>query len=123
MKFLNILQGPVENPRTLNLIQWTLQGFALILIYLSSYHQVASLSIALGILLWYMIPDALKTKVQVRIFLLRNISNQHLKELFTSSYVFIYTNNTISFRLNTTRDFSSLKLDYFRKQNTWINQE
>ena len=56
----------MENPRTLNLIQWTLQGFALILIYLSSYHQVASLSIALGILLWYMIPDALKTKVQVR---------------------------------------------------------
>jgi hypothetical protein len=32
-------QGPVENPRTLNLIQWTIQLFALTLIFLSSYNQ------------------------------------------------------------------------------------
>jgi len=58
--------GPVENPRTINLIQWTLQFFALLMIYLSSYHQVASLTIALGILLWSSIPDSLKTKAQVQ---------------------------------------------------------
>ena len=29
--------GPVENQRTLNLVQWSMQLFALVLIYLSSY--------------------------------------------------------------------------------------
>jgi len=58
--------GPVENPRTINLIQWTLQFFALLMVYLSSYHQVASLTIALGILLWSSIPDSLKTKAQAQ---------------------------------------------------------
>ena len=58
--------GPVENQRTINLIQWTMQLFALVVIYLSSYHQVASLTIALGILLWSSIPDSLKTKAQVQ---------------------------------------------------------
>ena len=36
-------QGPIENKRTLNLIQWTVQLFALIMIFLSSYHQVSTL--------------------------------------------------------------------------------
>ena len=58
--------GPVENGRTLNLIQWSMQLFALVLIYLSSSHQVASLTIALAILLWSSIPDTLKTKAQVQ---------------------------------------------------------
>ena len=56
----------MENPRTLNLIQWTMQLVALVLIYSSSYHQVASLSLALGILGWSLVPDALKTQVQVQ---------------------------------------------------------
>eukprot|EP00095_Tigriopus_kingsejongensis_P000371 maker-scaffold319_size207808-snap-gene-0.27 protein:Tk00371 transcript:maker-scaffold319_size207808-snap-gene-0.27-mRNA-1 annotation:"hypothetical protein DAPPUDRAFT_308237" len=56
--------GPVENPRTLNLIQWSLQGFALILIYLSSYYQPASLSLALVFLTWASIPDVVKAKSQ-----------------------------------------------------------
>ena len=58
--------GPVENGRTLDLVQWSMQFFALVLIYLSSYHQVASLTIALAILLWSSIPDSLKTKAQVQ---------------------------------------------------------
>jgi len=58
--------GPVENRKTVNLIQWSMQLFALVLIYISSYHQVASLTIALSILLWSSIPDSFKTKVQVQ---------------------------------------------------------
>jgi len=58
--------GPVSNPRTINLIQWTMQLAALILIYLSSYHQVASLSLAICILTWSLIPNTFKTQVQVQ---------------------------------------------------------
>eukprot|EP00096_Caligus_rogercresseyi_P013501 TRINITY_DN6134_c0_g1_i1.p1 TRINITY_DN6134_c0_g1~~TRINITY_DN6134_c0_g1_i1.p1 ORF type:complete len:418 (+),score=144.00 TRINITY_DN6134_c0_g1_i1:282-1535(+) len=39
--------GPVSNPRTLNLIQWALQGLSLGLIYLSSYYQSLSFSLCL----------------------------------------------------------------------------
>ena len=58
--------GPVENPRTINLIQWTMQLVALILIYLSSYHQVASFSLVMAILVWSSVPDKWKTQVQVQ---------------------------------------------------------
>ena len=58
--------GPIENPRSLNLIQWTLQFFALGLIFASSYHQAASLSIVLLILLWEVIPAKWKTRMQVQ---------------------------------------------------------
>ena len=58
--------GPVENPRTLNLIQWTLQTFALALIFSSSYHQAASLSIVLIMLLWESFPAKLKTQIQIQ---------------------------------------------------------
>ena len=51
---------------SINLIQWILQFFALLMIYLSSYHQVASLAIALGIVLWSLVPDSLKTKAQYK---------------------------------------------------------
>ena len=57
--------GPVENPRSLNLIQWTLQFVALALIFCSSYHQAASLTIVLVILLWEVIPAKWKTRMQV----------------------------------------------------------
>ena len=58
--------GPVENPRTLNLVQWTLQFAATLLIFCSSYHQAASLSIVLLMLLWECTPAKLKTKIQVQ---------------------------------------------------------
>ena len=57
--------GPVENPRTLDLIQWSLQAFALFLIFISSHHQTASLSLALVLLTWASISDVFKTKAQV----------------------------------------------------------
>lgn len=58
--------GPIVNPRSLDLIQWTLQTFALVLVFLSSYYQTASLSLALAILSWASIPDKLKTRIQVQ---------------------------------------------------------
>ncbi len=56
--------GPVENPRTLNLIQWSLQLVALVLVYLSSYHQLASLSVAVALVLWRSVPDLHKAKAR-----------------------------------------------------------
>ncbi|XP_023321070.1 nuclear envelope integral membrane protein 1 [Eurytemora carolleeae] len=58
--------GPPSNPRTVNLIQWTMQGVSLVCIVLSSYHQVASLSLALLILTWASIPGAVKSSAQTR---------------------------------------------------------
>ena len=58
--------GPVDNPRTLNLIQWSMQLVALVLVYMSSYHQVASLSLAIAVLVWAFVPDKWKTQVQVQ---------------------------------------------------------
>ena len=58
--------GPVDNPRTLNLIQWSMQLVALVLIYVSSYHQVASLSLAIAVLAWASVPAKWKTQVQVQ---------------------------------------------------------
>jgi hypothetical protein len=44
------------------------QLFSLSLIFLSSYHQTASLSLALAVLGWANIPATLKTRVQVSSF-------------------------------------------------------
>ena len=54
----------MENPRTLNLIQWSLQGFALLVVYLSSYHQAASLFLAISVVLWTAVPDRVKAKTR-----------------------------------------------------------
>ena len=40
--------GPVENVRTLNLIQWSMQFIGLVAVFCSSSHQAASLSLILG---------------------------------------------------------------------------
>ena len=40
--------GPVENVRTLNLIQWAMQFMGVAAVFCSSSHQAASLSIVLG---------------------------------------------------------------------------
>ena len=55
--------GPVENPRTLNLIQWSLQLIALVVMYLSSYHQLASFSLCLVLVTWRAVPDFHKAKL------------------------------------------------------------
>ena len=63
---MSFFQGPVTDMRSLNLIQWTLQLVALIVIYLSSYYQAASLSMSLAILLWSSIPAKMKTRIQLQ---------------------------------------------------------
>jgi len=52
--------GPPENPRTLNLIQWAMQGLALAAVVLSSHHQAASLLLALLLLAWAAVPTSAK---------------------------------------------------------------
>ena len=47
--------GPVENVRTLNLIQWAMQFVGLVAVFCSSSHQAASLSIILGKEIFYYI--------------------------------------------------------------------
>uniref|UniRef100_T1J4J3 Nuclear envelope integral membrane protein 1 n=1 Tax=Strigamia maritima TaxID=126957 RepID=T1J4J3_STRMM len=49
--------GPVENPRTLNLIQWAIQIIALILIFFSSDNQEFSMAIVLISLCTYNFPN------------------------------------------------------------------
>jgi len=52
--------GPVENPRSLDLIQWSLQLVGLLLVYLSSHHQAASLAVAAAAVTWVSVPDPAK---------------------------------------------------------------
>ncbi len=56
--------GPVQNERTLNLIQWCLQLAALVLIYVSSYYQAASFTLAAIVLTWSAIPDRTKSRMR-----------------------------------------------------------
>ncbi len=56
--------GPVSDPRSLDLIQWFLQLVGLLLIYISSHYQTASLTVVMSLLLWSMVPT--KTKSDAR---------------------------------------------------------
>jgi len=59
--------GPPSNPRTINLIQWSMQFVALVMVVMSSYHQAASLLLSLGLLTWSSIPASLKSGVNTQI--------------------------------------------------------
>jgi len=48
--------GPPSHPRTLSLIQWTLQGFSFILMAMSSYNTKATIIIASCFLIFSMVP-------------------------------------------------------------------
>jgi hypothetical protein len=58
--------GTITNPRTMDMIQWVIQGVSLVMIVLSSYYQVASLSLALSIFLWSAIPGSIKSRVRTQ---------------------------------------------------------
>jgi len=60
--------GPIENPRSINLIQWTIQSFALGLIYISSYLRIASSVLAGMIMIWSIIPSKVKSKIIELVF-------------------------------------------------------
>eukprot|EP00092_Neocalanus_flemingeri_P028995 GFUD01031478.1.p1 GENE.GFUD01031478.1~~GFUD01031478.1.p1 ORF type:complete len:450 (+),score=145.71 GFUD01031478.1:33-1382(+) len=59
--------GPPSNPRTINLIQWSMQFVSLVMVVMSSYHQPASLLLSLTILLWSAIPASLKSGANTQI--------------------------------------------------------
>ena len=48
--------GPITNARTFNLIQWTIQGIGLALVYCSTQMQELSLALCGATLLFYLIP-------------------------------------------------------------------
>lgn len=56
--------GPPSNPRTLNLIQWAMQLAGLATVVLSSYHQAASLLVAILLLSWAAIPGSVKSSAR-----------------------------------------------------------
>jgi len=58
--------GAPTNPRTINLIQWTMQGMSLLGIYFSSYNQLASLALVLVLVVWNMIPGAVRSSANTR---------------------------------------------------------
>ena len=59
--------GPPSDHRTLNLITWSMQFVSLVMIYLSSYHQQASLALIIVTLCWAAIPTSLKSGVNTQI--------------------------------------------------------
>merc|ERR1712055_1231502 len=59
--------GPPSNPRTLNLIQWAMQLAGLATVVLSSYHQAASLLVALLLLSWAAIPGSIKSSARTAV--------------------------------------------------------
>jgi len=59
--------GPPSNPRTINLIQWSMQFVSLVMVVMSSYHQAASLLLSLALLTWSCIPARLKSGVNTQI--------------------------------------------------------
>jgi len=58
--------GPPAHPRTLNLIQWSMQLVCVVTIVMSSYHQAASLLLALFLILWASIPSSVKAFLKTR---------------------------------------------------------
>jgi len=59
--------GPPSNPRTINLIQWSMQFVSLVMVVMSSYHQPASFLLCITILTWSAIPASLKSGVNTQI--------------------------------------------------------
>jgi len=59
--------GPPSDHRTLNLITWSMQLVALCMIFLSSYHQTASLALIIAVVSWAAIPAKLKSGVNTQI--------------------------------------------------------
>ena len=59
--------GPPSDHRTLNLITWSMQLVAVVMVFLSSYHQTASTALILLIVTWAAIPARLKSGVNTQI--------------------------------------------------------
>ena len=58
--------GPVTDPRTLNLIQWLLQGIGLVLVYNSTQIREVSIALIIIVLTVYKFPRAMLTNQRTR---------------------------------------------------------
>jgi len=59
--------GPPSDHRTLNLIQWSMQFIALLMVSLSSYNQPASFLLIILMIIWSAIPAKVKSGVNTQI--------------------------------------------------------
>jgi len=59
--------GPPSDHRTLNLITWSMQLVALVMIFVSSYHQTASTALIITIVSWAAIPAWIKSGVNTQV--------------------------------------------------------
>ena len=59
--------GPPSDHRTLNLITWSMQLVALVMIFVSSYHQTASTALIIMIVSWAAIPSWIKSGVNTQV--------------------------------------------------------
>ena len=95
---------PSDN-RTLNLIQWTMQLVASIMVLFSSYHTAASLSVMMSVITWYNIPAWLKynahTQIRKRLFKPKVSSNpsakqkQYMDDQFFGFQIFCWLNRNM----------------------------
>jgi len=59
--------GPPAHPRTLDLLQWTLQALGLASVAMSSHHPLYSTSLALAVLLWSIVPGWIKARASTQV--------------------------------------------------------
>jgi len=76
--------GPPSHPRTLDLLQWTLQFIGLLLIVLSSHHPLFSTSLALAVLAWNIVPGWVKARASTQVR--KNLWRPRVKLLTEEEY-------------------------------------
>jgi len=76
--------GPPAHPRTLDLLQWTLQFLGLGLIALSSHHPLYSTTVALAILMWSIVPGWVKARASTQVR--KNLWRPRVKLLTEDEY-------------------------------------
>ena len=59
--------GPPSHPRTLDLLQWSLQAAGLATLCLSSHLQLYSFSLALAVCLWAAVPAWIKARASTQV--------------------------------------------------------
>ena len=69
--------GPISNPRTFDLIQWTIQFLGLCLIYFSTQMQELSLAVCGVTLLFYLIPIRWVTYIMCTSMANQNLITSH----------------------------------------------
>uniref|UniRef100_A0A1B6DEG5 Nuclear envelope integral membrane protein 1 n=1 Tax=Clastoptera arizonana TaxID=38151 RepID=A0A1B6DEG5_9HEMI len=79
-------KGPVTNPRSKNIIQWTIQGIGLALIFCSSNNQEAALSLDILLLIVYLTPISWVKRVLYYVFAQFMEGSSHINDDEILSY-------------------------------------